>query len=683
MKKLCKGFKMENVLLTDSAMPEFSKVDISKAKEAVDFRLKKCLDLKEVLLQENQFTWAQFIYPLEEADDRLSKTFGLIAHLNAVQNTQELRDIYQYCVEKVSEYSTQTAQDERLLKAYQYILKNDTSLDRAQIKAIHDVIRDFKLSGVELEGQKRKEFEVIATKLSILQSQFENNVLDATMAWHYVTADQNELLGLSEDMLEQAWLRAESVGEKGYFLGLDAPTYLAVMQQADNRALRQKMYHAYVTRASSLAENPIYDNAKIMQEIIELRYKEAKLLGFNNYAELSLKSKMASSVDKVMAFLEDLLQRAKHQAQKELQALQSFANKHGLSGKLQVWDVPYYSEKMKKTLYDFTAEELRPYFPLPYVIQGLFKIIESLYGVHAQEVKEWDRYHLQTALYVFYDQKKDIRGKILVDLFARDNKRDGAWMDDCRTRYKRQDQSVQVPVAYVTCNFMPPKNNEDALLTHNDVLTLFHEFGHALHHILTKVDYLPVSGINGVEWDAVELPSQFMENFCWSREGLSLIAKHVKTGESLPTALFKKLEASRQYQSALAMLRQLEFALFDMKLHQVQPDGLDIHGTLLSIRKETSLFEVPEYNRFENSFSHIFAGGYAAGYYSYKWAEVLSSDAFSVFESSAEIINPKIGQSFLQNILEMGGSRPAAELFEAFRGQQPTVDALLKYNGIL
>ncbi|GGF89957.1 MULTISPECIES: M3 family metallopeptidase [Cysteiniphilum] len=672
---------MSDVVTLD--LPKFSQIDINNAKTEVEERIKYCRDLKEQLLKESNYTWDRFIYPLEEAEDALSKTFGPLGHLNAVKNTPQLREVYQYCVEKISEYSTQTAQDERMLKAYQIILQHDKTLDQAQIKAINDAIRSFKLSGVDLEGDKREKFEQVVTKLAKLQSDFENNVLDATMAWHYHTLNEDELKGLSDSAKEQARLKAKTEEKDGFVLGLDAPTYISVMQQADNRKLRETFYKAYVTRASSEADNKSFDNTKVMQEIMRLRAEEARLLGFKNYAEVSLATKMATSVDEVMHFMQDLLQKAKPHAQKELKELQEFAKQSGLDEELKPWDSVYYSDKMKKARYDFTSEELRPYFPLNHVIKGLFSVLSSLYGITAKKRDDWDRYHPQTELYEFYDENKQLRGAILVDFFARAHKRDGAWMDECRTRYKRLDHSVQTPVAYVTCNFMPANEGADALLTHNDVLTLFHEFGHALQHILTQVEYLPVSGINGVEWDAVELPSQFMENFCWCEEGLQLLSQHVETKQSLPKELFQKLVASRQYQSGLAMLRQLEFALFDMQLHQSSVEDLDIHQIIEDVRQSTALLEVPKFNRFENGFSHIFAGGYAAGYYSYKWAEVLSSDAFAEFEQGQTVLNKAIGQKFMHIILEKGGSAPAAELFEKFKGQKPSVDALLRHNGIV
>ena len=683
MKKLCQRNKstMNNVTKLD--LPIFSNLDINKIQAEVEASIDHCRKVKENLLHQKTFNWNSFIYPLEEAEDKLSKTFGPLAHLNAVNNTAQLRDVFQSCMEKISEHSTHNAQDRRLLAAYQCILKDDIKLDSAQIKAIKNSIRDFKLCGVHLDDDKRNQFEEIVIKLEKIKIDFENNVLDATMAWHYLTEDKKVLEGLTDSVMEQAKEKAKAQGKDGFSLGLDAPTYTSLIQQADNRQLREKFYHAYMTRASDQAENKSFNNTKIMKEIIQLKTKQAQLLGFKNYVEVSLVSKMATSVDEVINFLTDLYEKAKPHAQKELDKLKIFAVNNGAKEELKSWDISYYSEKMKKAEYGFTGEELRSYFPLKHVIKGFMKIIKSLYGVKANEIQFWDRYQPETNLYEFHDENNVLRGAIIVDLFARENKRDGAWMDECSRRYKRLDGSIQIPIAYVTCNFMPPKKGKDALLVHNDVLTLFHEFGHALHHILTQVDYLPISGINGIEWDAVELPSQFMENFCWCEEGLKILSQHIDTKEPLPVKLFKKLVASRHYQSGLAMLRQLEFALFDIHLHLANVESFDIHQIIKDLRKSKTLLDVPEYNRFENSFSHIFAGGYAAGYYSYKWAEVLSSDAFSVFESKSSVLDKCIGQKFMHEILEKGGSEPAARLFKAFRGQKPTVDALLRHNGIV
>ena len=667
----------------NTELPLFSMFNADKAVQEIDQILTYCREVKETLLQKQSFTWQNFIHPLEVAEELLSKAFTPLSHLNAVQNSTKLREIYQNCVEKISAYATETAQDERLYDAYQKILAEEGSLNSIQKKALKDAIKAFALSGVALPDSKRTAFKQAVIKLTKQQSDFENHVLDATNAWHYHTENKADLKGLSEEVVSAASEKAATAGKTGYLLGIDPPTYIAVMQQLDHRSLREKFYRAYYTRASDYADQREFDNHTIMKEILALRQKKAELLGFQNYAELSLQNKMAASVKTVEDFLDDLLQKSKKQALEEFKHLQGFAKESGLSAPLQAWDVAYFSEKLKKQRFDFTEDELRPYFPLNQVLKGLFNILEQIYGLSVTEEEDFDRYNPEVRLYAFYDTSGDLRGKILLDLFARENKRSGAWMDEARVRYKKQNGEIQLPVAYVNCNFMAPRKGQAALLTHNDVVTLFHELGHALHHILTRVDYISVSGINGVEWDAVELPSQFMENFCWNEEGLKQIARHVKTGKSLPQALFKSLVASRQFQSAMAMLRQLEFALFDITLHQQNAETVDIHAVLNDIRKKTALLDVPSYNRFENSFSHIFAGGYAAGYYSYKWAEVLSSDAFAMFEASGEILNRVAGGQFLAHILEKGGSEPASVLFEKMRGRKPDVTALLRHAGII
>lgn len=673
---------MKNSIVLD--LPVFSKMDMNQAKINIETCIEKCYGLKNKLLKEKNLTWNNFIYPLKAAEDVLSKNFGPLAHLNAVKNTIKLREIYQDCLKKISDYSTNIAQSREMFDAYMHVLRNDDTLDQEQIKAINDTILQFKLSGTNLNSTKRRRLESISTKLVKLQSDFSNNVLDATMEWRYCTNDESELQGLSDHVKKQAYIKSKKQGiSKKFVLGLDAPTYVAVMQQVDNRNLREFFYKAYVTRASNKAKNKDFDNTALMKNIVKLRDEKAKILGLLNYAELSLATKMVESPREVMNFLHNLLNKVKPCAEQEIFKLNTFALNHGLIGKLKPWDVSYYSEKMKKKYYKFNTEDLREYFPLTHVIEGLFKIFLKLYGIKAYKVDSWDKYHSCTDLYKFYDKDLNLRGAVLVDLFARENKQGGAWMDECCTRYKRLDGSIQYPIAYVVCNFMPPeKEGVDALLTHDDVLTLFHEFGHALQHILTKVDHLPVSGINGVEWDAVELPSQLMENFCWCEEGLKLLSQHVVTQKKLPEKLVHNLINSRRYQVGIAMLRQLEFAIFDMELHQCNVQNLNIHKVTEQVQKSTALLDIPSYNRFENSFLHIFSGGYAAGYYSYKWAEVLSSDVFEEFKNKASILNATVGKKFMETFLERGGSVSAVKLFKIFKGREPSIDALLRLSGL-
>ncbi|MFZ9035282.1 MAG: M3 family metallopeptidase [Francisellaceae bacterium] len=672
-----------NSLLQQSDFPQFSRFKVGECVEAIETVLTRLRQKKDELIALNDYSWKGFVAPFEEAEDALSQAMSPISHLNAVMNNDQLRAAYQTVIELITDYATEMAQDKKLFEIYQTIHDGDASLDEVQKKILSDAIRDFKLAGVDLSQEKQDQYKKIVARLAKLQSDFENNVLDATMNWHYHSVDGSELSGLSEDMLALAATKAKQAKKSGLLLGIDPPSYLAVMQQADNRALRETFYRAYNTRASSLADDKSYDNSAIMNEIMDLRQEKAKILGFDNYAEVSLATKMAHSVDQVETFLWNLVEKSYPQAQQELKELAEFVKTLGVTEPLESWDLAYYSEKLKKQRFDFTEEELKVYFPLSQVMSGLFQILADIYGLTVIEELQFDRYHADTTLYRFEDGDGNLRGKILIDLFARDHKRGGAWMDECRTRFRKRDHSLQIPVAYVNCNFMPTQNGDEPLLKHNEVVTLFHEFGHALHHILTQIDYLPASGINGVEWDAVELPSQFMENFCWQRQGIALISKHVKTGQPLPDALFDKLIQSRVFHSALAMIRQLEFSLFDMLLHKNYDRNRDIHAVLSHIRERVAVIKTPDYNRFENSFAHIFAGGYAAGYYSYKWAEVLSSDAFAMFEESGDILSYETGQRFLHGILEQGGSKSAATLFKAMRGRDPDITALLRHSGIL
>ncbi|MCF6765237.1 M3 family metallopeptidase [Thiotrichales bacterium 19S3-7] len=672
-------------------LPEYSKIDIQHFESQLDNQLEHCRDLRKKLLAENtDYSWTNLIDPLDACEDQLNKLFAPISQLNAVLSDDTIREVYDRCIVKLSEYSTEVSQDELLYQAYVQISQSDAyqdDYDFAKKRIIDEALKHFKLSGVHLAKAEKERFKAISERLTVLSTTFSNNVLDATKAWYYHTEDENDLSGLASHVIEAARLKAESQAKKGYSLGLDAPTYISVMTTADNRALREAMYYEYATRASDCGSNASrWDNTQIINETLALRQEMAEILGYDNYAEVSIAPKMVETTTQVISFLEDLVTRAKPQAEKEYQELCQFAKNRGIDD-FKAWDLNYYSEKLKKEKFSFTQEELRPYFPVGHVLSGLFSILNEIYGINVERIDQFDRYHESIELYRFTDLDGQLRGLIYVDLYAREVKRGGAWMDDLTARYLRDNGDLQIPIAYIACNFAPQVNNETpALLTHSDVVTLFHEFGHALHHILTQVNYLPVSGINGVEWDAVELPSQFMENYTWHKESLKRLTKHYQTGESLPEILFDKLVASRYFHSAMHMLRQLEFAIFDFRLHleykKHQVDENYVLDLLKEVRNQVAVVIPPEYHRFTHSFSHIFAGGYAAGYFSYKWAEVLSSDAFGLFEESGNVFNREVGLHFLKSILEKGGSQPALDLFISYRGRKPDIQALLRHSGI-
>lgn len=677
---------MINPLLQEYALPPFSAIKPEHVESAVTELIETNLEtIKELLAANTHYTWENLIGPLEDLDDRLSKAWSPVSHMNAVVNSEELRAAYNACLPKLSRYATELGQNEELYRAYRSIAESEryATLSPAQRQIISNALRDFKLSGVTLEAREKTRFREIAQELSRLSSKFDEDVLDATQAWTKLIGNASDLSGLPDSARDLAAQTAKSRNLEGWLLTLEFPSYIAVMTFADDRALRREVYEAFATRASELGPGQgQWDNTKIMEDILRLRHEKARLLGFANSAELSLATKMAKSPYEVIEFLEDLARRSLPVAQKDLQELTEFAIKeHGLD-RLEVWDISYYSEKMRQHRYALSQEEVRGYFPATRVVPGLFAVVERLYGIEIMERTGVDTWHPDVRFFEIHDRNKQLRGSFFLDLYARPNKRGGAWMDECVTR-RRRHGSIQHPVAYLTCNFTPPVGGDPALLTHDEVTTLFHEFGHGLHHLLTMVEDLGVSGIHGVEWDAVELPSQFMENYCWEKEALDLISGHYKTGEELPRDLFEKMLRAKNFQSGMMMVRQLEFALFDFLIHaRYSPDlGGLIYETLDEVRKRVAVVIPPGFNRFAHSFSHIFAGGYAAGYYSYKWAEVLSADAFSLFEDHG-IFDPETGASFLHNILEQGGSQEAMELFVAFRGREPKIDALLRHNGI-
>ncbi|MGZ4997147.1 MAG: oligopeptidase A [Methylobacter sp.] len=677
---------MNNPLLANSTLPMFSQIKPEHIVPAIDQLLAEARSSVEQHLQATQnYTWENLIAPLEDVDDKLSKAWSPVSHMNSVVNSDELRDAYNACLPKLSAYSTEMGQNEALFKAYRFIAESDefAALDIAQQKIIRNALRDFKLSGIDLDAKKKQRYKDISQELSSLASNYEENLLDATNAWSKLIRDEEDLAGLPESALAQAKQTAESHNEHGWMITLQFPSYISVMTYADNRELRREHYEAFSTRASDQGPHAgQWDNSENMEKILALRHEKARLLGFNNYAELSLATKMAEKPDDVTDFLEDLADRSWRHARKDLAELRDFARQHYGIKDLQAWDMAYYSEKMRQHFYQLSQEEVKTYFPITRVLPGLFAIVEKLYGLQISELTGFDSWHPDVRFFEIHDKHGQLRGQFYLDLYARAKKRGGAWMDDCVSR-KKFDNTIQTPVAYLTCNFTPPAGDTPALLTHDEVTTLFHEFGHGLHHMLTQVDHLGVSGINGVEWDAVELPSQFMENWCWEKEALALMSGHYQTGEKLPDVLFDKMIAAKNFQAGMIMVRQLEFSLFDFRIHRDYDPvkGSRIYETLEQVREQVAVVRPPKFNRFAHSFSHIFAGGYAAGYYSYKWAEVLSSDAFSLFEEKG-IFDQETGHAFLTNILEKGGSQDAMELFIKFRGRKPTIDALLRHNGI-
>lgn len=678
---------MTNPLLNFKDLPPFSEIKPEHVEPAVDDVLQTNREKLDKLLSENKnYSWENLSKPLEEMDDYLDIVWSPVRHMHSVANNEKMRDIYQNCIAKISAYYTELGQSTPLFSAVKFITENKDydELDAAQKKVLRNQLRDFRLAGVDLPDKQKKEFAELQKELSKLSTKFEENVLDATQGWSRHVADENELAGLPDFAIAAAKQKAKHKQMEGWLLTLDLPTYISVMTHADNAELRKEIYSAYVTRASDQGPNAgKWDNHSTMLEILETRKRIAKLLGFANFSELSLTTKMAESPQKVLTFLEELASAAYPQAKEEFQQLCDFAKTEYGADTLASWDIHYYSEKLRKRDYDISDEDLRPYFPIDKVLTGMFEIVQRLFGVNIEENKNFDKWHEDVRFFNIADNNKKLIGQFYVDLFARENKRGGAWMDECRTRRSLNNGSIQTPVAFLTTNFNPPINSNPALLSHYDVITLFHEFGHTLHHLLTKINYSEVAGLNGVPWDAVELPSQFLENWCWEKEALNLISEHHQSKEKIPDELFNKLHKSKDFQSAMQMVRQLEFALFDFKLHMQFDLTIknQVQSILDEVRRAISVIPVPNFNCFQNSFSHVFGGGYAAGYYSYKWAEILASDAYSKFEETG-IFNAKTGKEFLNTFLESGGAIEPMDLFIKFRGREPTIDALLRHNGI-
>ncbi|MEZ8052176.1 oligopeptidase A [Vibrio atlanticus] len=678
---------MSNPLLTFTDLPPFSQIKPEHVKPAVEQVIEECRNKIEQVLEGNTLpSWDNLVAPIEEVDDRLGRIWSPVSHMNSVMNSDELRDAYESCLPVLSEYGTWVGQHKGLFEAYKAIKASEafSALDQAQQKTITDALRDFELSGIGLPTDEQHRYGEISKRQSELGSQFSNNVLDATMGWSKQVTDVAELAGMPESALAAAQAAAQAKEQEGYLLTLDIPSYLPVMTYCDNQELRKELYEAYVTRASDRGPNAgKWDNTEIITEQLKLRHEIARMLGFSTYSEKSLSTKMAETPDQVLGFLNDLAVKAKPQGEREVEDLRQFAEKEFGVSELNLWDIAYYSEKQKQNLFEISDEELRPYFPESNAVSGLFEVLNRVFGMSVTEREGVDTWHDSVRFFDIFDATGTLRGSFYLDLYAREHKRGGAWMDDCRGRRITQSGDLQTPVAYLTCNFNKPVGDKPALFTHDEVVTLFHEFGHGIHHMLTQVEAGAVAGINGVPWDAVELPSQFLENWCWEEEALSFISGHFETGEALPKEMLEKMLAAKNFQSAMFILRQLELGLFDFTLHtEYDPEvGARVLETLADVKSKVSVLPSLDWNRFSHSFGHIFAGGYSAGYYSYLWAEVLSADAFSAFEEEG-IFNTETGNRFLNNILEMGGSEEPMELFKRFRGREPQIDAMLRHAGI-
>ncbi len=672
-------------LLNPPALPVFSCLTPEDVEPAVDRLLADYRAEVERLAGQSQPTWDSLAAPLEAMDARLNAAWAPISQLNAVMNSDAWRAAYNACIPKLSAFSTEIGQHEPLFRAWQALHDSPAfaSLSVAQQRAVSNALRDFRLSGIGLPAASKQQFAEVSERLSRLTSQFADQVLDATQAWSLTLPDDSRLQGLPANALQLLAALAEAAGDSGFRITLDMPSYLAVMTHARDRALREQIYTAYATRASDQGPQAgRFDNGPLISEILALRQQQAELLGFPHYAALSLEPKMADSVEQVLDFLHDLARRARPGAERDFAELKAFATAELGLDDLQPWDMTYAAEQLKQHRYALSQEDLRPYFPAPRVIEGLFAVVQRLFGITLVPAPELETYHPDVTAWAVQEHGQT-RAWFYLDLYARANKRGGAWMADARVRRRLPDGTLQLPIAFLTGNFNPPVNGKPALLSHDEVTTLFHEFGHGLHHMLTEVEVAAVSGINGVAWDAVELPSQFLENWCWTPEGLALISGHVDSGEPLPQTLLDRLFAARHFQSGLMTLRQLEFSLFDLEIHRQRDVDFARALTLLEdIRDLTSVLRPPRWNRFPCSFTHIFAGGYAAGYYSYKWAEVLSADAFAAFEEEG-VFNADTGLRFRAAVLAQGGSRPAAELFRAFRGRDPSPEALLRHSGLL
>lgn len=678
-----------NQTLTEIDLPQFSMIALKDIESSLDHLLAENRHkINQLLNSGKNFTWDTLIQPLEDINDQLYHFWAPVSHLNAVVNSPELRRVYHACLPKLTDYSTELSHHERLFHAIQSITEGMgyQKFNTAQRKVINNEIRDFKLAGVALPAKKKQRFSKLVKTLSRLQNKFEENLLDATQNWYKQVTDENKLRGLSEDSKTAARQTAKEKGLKGWVFTLEIPSYLVVITYADSRTLREEIYTAFVTRASDQSptnNTGCWDNSTIMEEILRCRLDLAKLLGFSNFAEYSLATRMIQSPKKVIDFLNKLIKAALPKAKTEFKTLCEFSRKELGIEKLEAWDIAYASEKLCQQQYGISQEDLRPYFPEPQVIKGLFAIVNRLFQITIKPIDKVDVWNPNVRCYSVYKNQHPI-AYFYFDLYAREKKRGGAWMDDHRIRRRLSNGGLQLPIAFIICNLNSPVGDQPALFSHDEVNTLFHEFGHALQHMLTKIDYPEVSGIHGIPWDAVELASQFLENWVWQKESLHMIARHYQSGEPLPDNLFQRLNKTKNFHVAMQMMRQLEFALFDMRLHvEFNPEEKNqIQRILNEIRSVICVISVPSFNRFQHSFSHIFSGGYAAGYYSYKWAEMMAADAFSIFEEKG-IFDYDSAQKFLTYILEPGGSEDPMDLFKAFRGREPKIEALLRQKGIL
>ncbi|NOY17149.1 MAG: M3 family metallopeptidase [Gammaproteobacteria bacterium] len=662
-------------------MPPFSSIKAKHIRPALESIIADNQRTIDALVKIEDPDWDIFIQPLEELDERLSKMWDTVSLLNAVLDDEVFRENYRLCLPILSDYTTRLTQNKQLYRRYQSVRDSSSfaDFDLAQQTLIENALRDFRLSGVALPEAKKESFRAIQSELSILSNRFEKNVLDATDHWFLHILDEKKLSGLPDTAISLAREQATHKALDGWVFSLQAPYYIPFIMFADDRVLRRQMYEAHVTRASDAGPDAgRWDNSTIIDNILKLRREKAALLGFDDYVDYALQTRMAENSHTVSAFLSQLSAAAKPAAQRELLELSAFASQEGIS-ELQAWDLPYYSEKLRQRLYDISQEDVRPWFPLDSVLHGLFEVINRLFGLTVKRNNNVEIWHTDVRYYEICDNAGAVRGRFFLDLFARKGKRGGAWMGD-GISYKKTSKGVQKPLAWLVTNFSPPAPDKPSLLSHDEVITLFHEFGHGLHHLLTRVAYPAVSGINGVPWDAVELPSQMMENWAWQNEVLKMISGHFETGEPLPVKMVTRLNETKIFQAGMLLLRQLEFALFDLTIHQGTV-SVDVQQTLDQVRAEVCVFIPPEFNRFQNSFSHIFSGGYASGYYSYSWAEVLSADAFSLFEEKG-IFDSDTALSFLKNILEKGGSQDTLTLFRAFRGRDPVIDALLRHRGL-